>query len=247
MSLLNNPKKFIEIKKINKVAVILVVLGIGLGLFITAQWRTKTLRVSNAVIPYVALQDTRNKLTENQKNLKKQITDLQNQIKDDQNKLKLQNKSKQKIEEVELYKEKVGLSELKGDGVTIVLDDSKVGMSNSDSITHAADLRDIVNFLWGLGAEAISINNERIVYSTSIDCIVNTVLINSTKTTAPFTISAIGESKRITDELNNENNLKDLHKRIRSDGIIFQVNIQKDITMPVFNGSFPIKFAYIKE
>jgi uncharacterized protein YlxW (UPF0749 family) len=247
MSLLSKPKKFIEIRKINKIAIVLIILGMGLGLFITAQWRTKTLRVSNPVVPYVALQDTRNKLTENQKNLKKQITDLQKQINVDQDNLKLQNKSKQKVEEVELYKEKVGLSELKGDGVVIILDDSKEGISNSESITHAADLRDIVNFLWGLGAEGISINNERIVFSTSIDCIVNTVLINSTKTTAPFKISAIGDSKRLADELNNENNLKDLHKRIKSDGIIFQVNGQKDIIMPVFNGSFPIKFASIKE
>jgi len=243
---INKSKKFILIKKINKVAIVLLILGIGSGFLITAQWRTKTLRVSNPVTPYVSLTDTRDKLTQEQNNYKKQIADLQNQIKDAQEQLKGQSQSKKKVEELEKYKEEVGLSEIKGEGAVITLDDSKGIIGTIDSITHAADLRDIINFLWGLGAKAISINGERVVYNTSIDCIVNTILINSTKTTAPFTISVIGDKNIIIPALTNEENLKDLHKRVKTEGIVFEVIEGRNILMPAYDGSFPIKFAKIK-
>ena len=243
----NHPKKFINLKNINKIAVILVILGIGMGLFITAQWRTKTLRASDDVIPYVSLVNTRDKLTSEQANLKKQISEFQEKIKDDQEKLKKQSQSKKAVEEVEQYKNNLGLTERSGDGVVITLDDSHSTPANSDSITHAADLRDIVNLLWGAGAEAISINGERIVVNTSIDCIVNTVLINNTKTTAPFTISAIGDQNKLSNALNDENNLKDIHKRATGEGLVFNVSQVKNIVISPFDGSFPIKYAKIKE
>jgi uncharacterized protein YlxW (UPF0749 family) len=243
----NNTKKFINLKKINKITVILVILGIGMGLFITAQWRTKTLRANDNVIPYVSLVNTRDKLTEEQTKLKKQISELQTNIKDDQEKLKKQSQSKEAVEQVEQYKDKLGLTEKRGNGVVITLDDSRSTPANSDSITHAADLRDIVNLLWGAGAEAISINGERVVVNTSIDCIVNTVLINNTKTTAPFTISVVGDQKKISDALTDENNLKDIHKRTTGEGLVFEVSQVSNIVISPFDGSFPIKYAKIKE
>lgn len=243
----NKHKKFINPKRINKITVILVILGIGLGLLVTAQWRTKTLRVSDDVIPYVSLVSTRDKLTLEQTALKKQIADLQQNIKDDQEKLKKQSQSKSTVEEVEKYKDEVGLTEKQGQGVVITLDDSHSTPANLDSITHAADLRDIVNFLWGAGAEAISINGERVVMNTSIDCIVNTVLINNTKTTAPFSISAIGDQKKIANGLNDVNNLKDIHKRAEDEGLVFEVSQVKNIVISPFDGSFPIKYAKVKQ
>jgi len=244
----NKPKKFIKIRKINRIVVVLVILGIGIGLLITAQWRTQTLRVSNPVTPYVALEDTRDNLTDEQYSFKGQITSLQSQIKDDQEKLKKYSQSKKKVEELELYKNQVGLTDKQGNGIVITLDDSKSqSIASVDSITHAADIRDIVNFAWSLGAEAISINGERIVLNTSIDCIVNTVLINSTKTSAPFTISIIGDQERLEKEFNNKDNLKDLHKRADTEGIIFEISPTRNIIIPAFDGSFPIKFAKIKE
>ncbi|OGD67864.1 hypothetical protein A3F08_01590 [Candidatus Berkelbacteria bacterium RIFCSPHIGHO2_12_FULL_36_9] len=238
-------KSFISLEKVNKVAIILLILGAGSGLLITAQWKTKNLRVSNPVFAYVALQDTRDKLTEEQSQMKNQIDSLQDEIKKDQEKLKAQNVSKKKVEEVEQYTEMVGLTEKQGKGVVITIDDSQTVEASIDSITHAADLRDLVNFLWSTGAEAIGINGERIVFNSSIDCIVNTILINSTKTTRPFTISVVGDQKRLLEGLQDENNLKDIYKRVKNEGMIFKITGLRNVIIPAYNGSFPIKFAKI--
>lgn len=240
-------KKFIRLGQFNRLTFTLLILGLGIGLLITTQWKTKVTRVSNPVTPYVSLQDTQSSLNSEQESLKNQITDLQNQISEKQQLLKKYSISKQIVEDVEKYKKRVGLTEIKEGGITIKMDDSHQGKVNIDSITHAADLRDLVNFLWAIGAEAISINGERIVSNTSIDCIVNTILINSTRTTPPFEILAIGDSKTMFRQLSNDDNLKDIKKRVKSEGMIFEVTSSKDITIPAYQGGYAIESAKIVE
>lgn len=240
-------KKFINIGQFSKLTLGLLILGVGVGLLLTTQWKTKPVRISNPVVPYVSLRGTRDKLTSEQEDLKKQILDLQGKIDSKQDELKKYQMAKKTIEEAESDKEKVGLTELKGQGVVIKMDDSRKGEVTIDSITHAADLRDTVNFLWSIGAEAISINDERIVFSTSIDCIVNTILINSTKTSPPFEILALGNSKTLAEQLDNPNNLRDIKKRVKNEGLIFDVNSSKDITILPYDGSLSVEYAKIKE
>lgn len=240
-------KKFINIGQFNKLALGLLILGVGVGLLLTTQWKTRPTRVSNPVVPYVSLRDTRDKLTGEQEELKKQILDLQNRTDEKQNQLKKYQMAKKTIEEAESDKEKVGLTELKGQGIIIKMDDSPKGEVNIDSISHAADLRDTVNFLWSIGAEAISINGERIVFSTSIDCIVNTILINSTKTSPPFEILALGNSKTLSEQLENPNNLKDIKKRTKNQGLVFDINTSQEITIAPYDGSLAVEYAKIKE
>lgn len=240
-------KKFANLTHINKTALILLIIGVGIGLLVMTQFKTKPTRVSNPITPYVSLRDTRDRLITEQGSLKQQITGLQNQITEKQNELKKYQVAKKNIEEVEKDKEKVGLTETKGQGVRIVIDDAKKSEATVDSIAHAADLRDLTNFLWSIGAEAISINNERIVFPTSIDCIVNTILINSTKTTPPFEIKAIGDSKMLAEQLNNSNNLDNIKKRAKSEGLVFEINQVKDLTIDSYKGSYSIKNTKISE
>ncbi len=237
--------KKIQLGKISKVSIILIIIGIGIGLFFSAQWKTKQTRVSDSLSPYLSLQNTRDDLTKEQESLKNEINSLQNKIKDEEAKLKKYNSNRDKLDELDKDRELAGLTEVKGEGVVIKMDDSKNILVSSDSIAHAADLRDLVNLFNGLSVKAIEINNERVVFATSIDCIVNTVMINLTKTTAPFTIKVIGDSKKISDALKDENNLSDLHKRIKENGLIFDISTDQNITIAPYNGSYNIEYAKI--
>lgn len=89
-----------------------------------------------------------------------------------------------------------GLSEVKGPGVIVTLQDSKMNMSNvmniSDFIVHDIDVLCVINELKNAGAEAISINDQRIVLTSAILCDGNVVSINKEKVGTPFVIKAIG-------------------------------------------------------
>ncbi|MCL5795845.1 MAG: DUF881 domain-containing protein [Patescibacteria group bacterium] len=236
----------LHIGKISKISIALIIIGIGIGLFFSAQWKTKQTRVSDPLSPYLSLQDTKDDLTREQESLKSEIDNLQDKIKEEESKLKKYNSNKDKLDELEKDRKLIGLTEIKGEGVVITMDDSNSLLSTgAESIAHAADLRDLTNFLWGLGAQAIEINNERVVFPTSIDCIVNTVMINLTKTTSPFTIKVVGNPSEISNQLKNENNLADLHKRIKEQGLIFEIKEEQNITIAPYNGSYNIEYAKI--
>lgn len=221
----------------------LIILGIAVGLLLTAQWKTAPQRTVNPIAPYLALKKTNQDLIKEQTDLKNEIANIQKAIDSTTTLSRQDTASKNLVEKGKVLKEQVGLTQRQGGGVVITLDDAPSGQGSSDNITHAADLRDIVNLLWKNGASAISINGERVVANTSIDCIVNTILINNTKTTAPFVITAIGDMHKLEKEVNDTNNLSDLWKRVKSDGVVFKVKTNWRVTVPAYNGSFILRFA----
>ena len=103
-------------------------------------------------------------------------------------------------EELEKINSQIGLSALQGEGVIIILEDSDNPENVTtirDSVVHDEDLITIVNDLCTAGAEAISINGQRIVSTTAITCIGNVIKINDEKIGTPIEIHAIGLKTRL--------------------------------------------------
>ena len=124
----------------------------------------------------------------------------------------------------------LGMTNVKGEGVIITLKDNQ-GVTNENIgitddirayLVHDANLREIVRKLKTSGAEAISINNERIVNQTAITCSGNVIRINDKKVGSPFEIKAIGSPELLY------GNLRETVTRLNNSGII--VEIEKKIT-----------------
>lgn len=210
------------------------------GILISAQWRSIPQRVTNPIAPYVSLKDAKESLYEEQAQLKNEIAELQKSI--EENQKNSENTSLTKIELVELQTKRAqaGLTKLNGPGIIINLDDSKSSPATEESIVHAADIRDIFNLLWGSGAEAISINDQRVVANTAVDCIVNTILINNIRISAPFRIESIGDRDNMYQRMTDPNILSDIYQRRSESGLVFDVSKNSDITVPIFDGSFDV-------
>lgn len=101
-------------------------------------------------------------------------------------------------EELEKANRLLGLTELIGEGIVLTIRDNdkatskELGMNISEALVHDEDLRQIINELKNSGAEAISINGQRIVGSTAIICSGAIVTVNGVKLNSPFEIRAIG-------------------------------------------------------
>lgn len=235
-----SPEKIAKAKAMS-VRTLVAVAGVVFGLLISAQFRSIPDRVINPIAPYTSLKETKESLYQEQSDLKENISDLQKSI-DLAEKNTLEAKlSKVELANITAKKALAGLTKLNGPGIIIELDDSKKEQMTEDSIVHASDLRDIVNLLWSSGAEAISINNQRIASNTAIDCIVNTILVNNTRLTVPFHIEAVGDQKNMYEKIISPNNLVGLHDRQKSNGLVFNTSENNDITVPVFDGSFDTK------
>lgn len=230
-----------KLKKINaklvSIRFIYIALGIGIGLLVMAQLRTIPDRITNPATPVLSLAETRDLLYKEQSSLSDEAAQLQSQNAVLQNEIRNKSVSKDELAQLESQKAMAGMTAISGPGVKIVMDDSNSG-SSEEAIVHAADLRDVVNLLWSGGAEGISINDQRVVFTTAIDCIVNTVLINNNKISTPFVITAIGDRDRMQNALSSPLNLADIKNRAKYSNLVFEPAFQDKLNIPAFKGSF---------
>ncbi|HLO99123.1 MAG TPA: DUF881 domain-containing protein [Fimbriimonas sp.] len=92
-----------------------------------------------------------------------------------------------------------GLTELEGPGVKVILkDNSQAGLMPQDGdLIHDIDVLRVTNELFNAGAEAISVNGQRLVSITDIRCAGTIINVNGVKVASPFVISAIGDPEMI--------------------------------------------------
>ncbi|MDA8237110.1 MAG: DUF881 domain-containing protein [Chloroflexi bacterium] len=140
-----------------------------------------------------------------------------------------------------------GVVALEGTGIVLQFDDSQVPVPPDASAAEyrvgAGDLRSVVEELWLAGAEAISVNGERIVPTTAIIDIGDTVLVNSAYLAPPYQVAAIGPSD-LYDVLAASPGFVDL-VRARADrfGIRISVAQPASVTVPAYAGSVTLRYA----
>ena len=140
----------------------------------------------------------------------------------------------------------LGLTEVKGSGVIITLDDNREVKAEevldiSSFLVHDGDLIHIVNELFNAGADAISINGKRVVQTTSILCDGNIIRVNDEIVGVPVEIKAIGYPARLYyDAAVRQGGYLQL---MAEDGVIVKIEKSDDITIPKYEGVY--KYEYI--
>ena len=86
-----------------------------------------------------------------------------------------------------------GAGKVKGPGVRVVVDDAPGATSARNKVLDS-DLQKLVNGLWEAGAEAISINGQRLTNLTTIRLAGWAITVNYRPLTAPYVVSAIGNT-----------------------------------------------------
>ena len=145
-------------------------------------------------------------------------------------------------ENIKKLSTQLGLTDVTGKGVIIKVDDAIVQSTfdPNSTIVHDTDLISIVNELKNAGAEAISINDQRIMANTVIECIGTVIKINGQRVGAPFTIKAIGMPELLKNTYRNGGYLKVLEE----DRIQVDFKTSDNITIPKYTGTY--KFEYAK-
>jgi uncharacterized protein YlxW (UPF0749 family) len=100
-----------------------------------------------------------------------------------------------------------GLSALSGPGLVVTLDDAPLHQPGTDDINpnllvvHQQDIQAVVNALWSGGAEGITVQGQRIISTTGIKCVGNTVVLQGVPYAPPYRIAAVGDSSVMYDAL----------------------------------------------
>ena len=164
-----------------------------------------------------------------------------------ENATKDDSEAKEKQEELSINNMLLCQTDVTGEGVIITLKDGTKNNSNplnsslmtGNIIVHNTDLLLIVNDLKNAGAEAISINGERIVQTSSITCEGIIIKINNKKIGSPYVIKAIGSSATLETSLNIPNGYLDI---MRDDGVIVDVKKSDGLTVEKYDGVITTKY-----
>lgn len=140
------------------------------------------------------------------------------------------------------------LTAVQGPGVEVTLMDSKLPYPASmpagippQNIIHDTDIDQVVNELKAAGAEAISVNDQRVGAVTPIRCAGPTIFVNNTPQTPPYVIKAIGKPQTLETALNISNGIAAQLKTF--DKAMFTVQLTKRLIIPASNGVVQPQYA----
>lgn len=138
----------------------------------------------------------------------------------------------------------LGLTDVSGQGLIITLDENREVDSNevlniNGYLVHEEDLLYIVNELFNSGADAVSINDERIVSTTAILCDGNIIRVNGKMIGVPITIKAIGYPERLDGALSRPGGYLEI---MANDGVVVTVERNENINIPKYNGVYSYEY-----
>lgn len=228
------------------ILIIALIFGALLGL----QWKSPPARPSTVPgIEHESVALTIQRLEAEQEELKESIGQMREALDEHRRELAESTEMLREINaELERQKMMAGLLTVQGPGVQVTLDDSSIRSvpataDSSNYLIHEYDLRDVVNLLWMAGSEAIAVNDERIVATTSIYCVGSTILVNDTRLSPPYLIQAVGNPVVQEDIMSNPAYLKEIKRRAELYGVQFKVNRTGKLTVPAYKGGFPVNYA----
>ncbi|MCX7714819.1 MAG: DUF881 domain-containing protein [Clostridia bacterium] len=149
-------------------------------------------------------------------------------------------------EELDKARLLAGMTEVEGQGVVVVLTDSTKPASEiqkgsyEEYIVHDGDLRMVTTELAGAGAEAMSINGQRIISTTAIRCVGNTIMVNDVKVAPPFEIQAVGDPNTLEAALLIKGGVSDY---LKSWNVNISVKKSSKLQIPRYTGVINFKYA----
>jgi uncharacterized protein YlxW (UPF0749 family) len=144
-----------------------------------------------------------------------------------------------------------GLMAVHGPGLSIRLDDAPrradgslpAGASADDLVVHQQDVQAVVNALWAGGAEAMTIMNVRVISTSAVRCVGNTLLLNGRVYSPPFVITAIGEPTALGAALDASDGVRAFREAVKDFGLRYTVEDDADVALPGYDGSTAMQFA----
>lgn len=144
----------------------------------------------------------------------------------------------------ELASRTAGLAAVKGPAVRVTLTDAPVdvtppGVSGDLLVVHEQDIQNVVNALWTAGAEAMTIQGQRVVSTTAVKCVGNTVVLHGTAYAPPYVITAIGDPASLEAGLASDTDVQIYRQYAQAYQLGYEQQRVDQTTMPAYTGPLP--------
>lgn len=147
----------------------------------------------------------------------------------------------------------VGSQAVVGPGLSVSLDDAKRTAASlpkdftaDDIVVHQQDVQSVVNALWAGGAEAMMLMDQRVISTSAVRCVGNTLILQGRVYSPPYVIQAIGDPSAMSAALDNSNTVAIYRQYAKLLGLGYDVKTMDKVTFPAYSGSLSLVNATIQ-
>lgn len=155
---------------------------------------------------------------------------------------------KKQLDRADKIRDVTGLSTLNGPGMRVTLTDAPrsvevPGLDPNALVVHQQDIQAFVNALWSGGAQAITLQGERLISTTGIKCVGNTVVLDGVPYSPPYVIEALGEPGSLDYALSTSPEIKTYSEYADQYGLGLKVQQLNWTTARPYAGTIGLKYA----
>jgi uncharacterized protein YlxW (UPF0749 family) len=143
------------------------------------------------------------------------------------------------------------LEPLRGPGIEITLDDAPQradgtrpnGARPDDLVIHESDVQAVVNAVWAAGADGVAIQDQRLIATSAVRCVGNTLLLHGRTWSPPFVVTAIVDADAVRDQLAVSPEVAVLQQAVADYGLTLSVTDRSDVRLPEYDGPLVMEYA----
>ncbi|MFJ5092971.1 DUF881 domain-containing protein [Streptomyces sp. NPDC088557] len=145
-----------------------------------------------------------------------------------------------------------GTTEISGSGLTVTLDDAPPNAQAApgypepqanDLVIHQQDLQAVVNALWQGGAEGIRVMDQRLISTSAVRCVGNTLILQGRVYSPPYRITAVGDRGKLSEALAESEAIKKYQLYVKAYGLGWKVDEHRAMTLPGYSGTVDLHQA----
>lgn len=149
---------------------------------------------------------------------------------------------------VDSLEEPTGLTAVNGPGLRVILTDAPRSADDPDIdpnllVVHQQDIQAYVNALWAGGAEAISLQGQRLIATTGIRCVGATVVLDGVPYSPPYRIEAIGNTSRMSLSLEASPDTATYARYARDKGLGLEIEFVDNLKAKAYAGAVGLRYA----
>jgi uncharacterized protein YlxW (UPF0749 family) len=146
-----------------------------------------------------------------------------------------------------------GLVAVVGPGISVSMSDAPrdtagnypAGVDPDDLVVHQQDVQSVVNALWAGGAEAMMIMDQRVLTTSAVRCIGNTLLLQGRTYSPPFVVTAIGDAAAMSSALDVEPGVQLLLQYVDKYPLGYEVKVVDSVQLPAYDG--PVRMTTARQ
>ncbi|GAA3373313.1 DUF881 domain-containing protein [Streptomyces sannanensis] len=160
--------------------------------------------------------------------------------------------TKAEDEKLETLAQAAGTRELTGRALTVSLADAPPNATAApgypepqanDLVIHQQDLQAVVNALWQGGAQGVQVMDQRLISTSAVRCVGNTLILQGRVYSPPYKVTAVGDTDKLRKALADSPAIQNYQLYVKAYGLGWKVDERETVTLPGYSGTVNLHYA----